>query len=280
VPNLVIDGRNPQLRAAAWAAADVFISLSDNIQESFGLAPVEAMAAGLPCVVSDWDGYRDTVADGQTGFFIPTAMPGPGAGADFAFRYLAEIDTYDLYIGHVSQCTAVDVPATIEACVRLIENPALRKSFGAAGRARARQLFDWGVVVKQYQALLAELAARRAKATPSPHAPGHPLRADPFEVFRAFPTLTIGDETLVELVTNQPMEAVGLAASVLMTNYALEFMLSQAEFDKVLAALPPGQVVEVRQLAGLLPPGRRHALLRGLGWLAKVGVVRLSADRS
>ena len=40
------------------------MSLADNIQETFGLTPVEAMAAGLPCVMSDWDGYRDTVRDG------------------------------------------------------------------------------------------------------------------------------------------------------------------------------------------------------------------------
>ena len=31
------------------------------MQETFGLTPLEAMAAGLPCVVSDWNGYRDTV---------------------------------------------------------------------------------------------------------------------------------------------------------------------------------------------------------------------------
>ena len=39
--------------AAAMHASDLFVSLSDNIQESFGLTPIEARAAGLPCVVSD-----------------------------------------------------------------------------------------------------------------------------------------------------------------------------------------------------------------------------------
>ena len=29
------------------------------------------MAAGLPVVVSDWDGYRYTVTDGVEGFRIP-----------------------------------------------------------------------------------------------------------------------------------------------------------------------------------------------------------------
>ena len=33
------------------------------------------MAAGLPVVVSDWDGYRYTVSDGVEGFRVPTLAP-------------------------------------------------------------------------------------------------------------------------------------------------------------------------------------------------------------
>ncbi|WP_230534085.1 glycosyltransferase family 4 protein [Microvirga roseola] len=69
---ITLDGRLPEARAKAWGAADIFCSLSDNIQETFGLTPIEAMASGLPVVVSDWDGYRDTVRDGVDGFSIPT----------------------------------------------------------------------------------------------------------------------------------------------------------------------------------------------------------------
>ena len=45
------------------------------------------MTAGLACVVSDWDGYRDTVVDGETGIRIPTWMPGAGTGAALADAY-------------------------------------------------------------------------------------------------------------------------------------------------------------------------------------------------
>jgi len=41
---------------SAWQAAGVFIALSDKIQETLGLTPLEAMAEGLPVIVSDWDG--------------------------------------------------------------------------------------------------------------------------------------------------------------------------------------------------------------------------------
>ncbi|MBS0333790.1 MAG: glycosyltransferase family 4 protein, partial [Proteobacteria bacterium] len=76
----VVDGRPPDVRHAIWSVADFFISFSDNIQESFGLTPVEAMAAGLPCIVTDWDGYRDTVRHGEDGFRVDTAAPAPGSG--------------------------------------------------------------------------------------------------------------------------------------------------------------------------------------------------------
>lgn len=43
-------------------------------QETFGQAPIEPMAAGLPVVVTDWDGRRDTVRHGEDGILVPTLM--------------------------------------------------------------------------------------------------------------------------------------------------------------------------------------------------------------
>ena len=75
---ILVDGRDWRARRNCWAAADLFISLSDGIQETFGLTPIEAMAAGLPVVVSDWNGYKDTIRDGVDGFRIPTWPPALG----------------------------------------------------------------------------------------------------------------------------------------------------------------------------------------------------------
>ena len=83
VRSLFVDGSDFALYAESFAAADAFISLADSIQESFGLTPVEAMAAGLPVVVSDWDGYRDTVREGIDGFRIRSWATAPGSGPAF-----------------------------------------------------------------------------------------------------------------------------------------------------------------------------------------------------
>ena len=52
-------------------AASYSLSLVDCLQETFGLTPIEAMASRLPVVVSDWNGYRDTVVEGRTGYRVP-----------------------------------------------------------------------------------------------------------------------------------------------------------------------------------------------------------------
>ena len=71
-------------------------------------APIEAMAAGLPVVVSDWDGYRFTVRDGIEGFLVPT-LGGPPSpvGETIVTRHAARIDTYQAYVGSIAQHTAV-----------------------------------------------------------------------------------------------------------------------------------------------------------------------------
>ena len=164
VRSIVLDGREADNRRKAWGAADIFCSLSDNIQETFGLTPIEAMAAGLPSIVSDWNGYRDTVRDGIDGFAVPTLMPPPGSGQDLAMAHAIESDNYDAYIGRAALSIVVDVEATAAAFERLAADPDLRRQMGESAARRAREAFDWKVVVGAYEDLWSELDAERRSA--------------------------------------------------------------------------------------------------------------------
>ena len=97
VRQVLLDGRDQGVRQGIWSAPDIFVSLVDNVQETFGLTPLEAMAAGLPVVASDWDGYRETVRHGVDGFLVPTTMPaGPGGDAFTLAHEAGRLDQSDL----------------------------------------------------------------------------------------------------------------------------------------------------------------------------------------
>jgi hypothetical protein len=80
---------------------------------------------------------------------------------------------------------------------------------GDAGRRRARELYDWSVVYRQYQALWLDLQERRQAAAgdvelkrwidAAPRASAAAL--DPFDAFGHYPTNTIAPETRVSLVS-------------------------------------------------------------------------------
>ena len=147
-----VDGTDPENRFAVWRAADVFTSLSDNIQETFGLVIIEAMASGLPVVASDWNGYRDLVVDGQTGYLVPTAML-KDATSDATSRLLFGEITYDHFLAQCSQSVAVDVSSAAQAYGRLLTDPDLRRKMGAAGRQRVLDRFAWRHVIRTYEEL-------------------------------------------------------------------------------------------------------------------------------
>lgn len=200
----VLDGRTPDVRQHIWAAADVFVSLADNIQETFGLTPLEAMAAGLPVVVSDWDGYRETVRQGEDGFRIPTLTPPVGDGTRLAELYEDGLYEYNSYCAVTAQATAVDPTATANAFTRLVGDAALRQHLGRNGQQRVQTHFDWAVIIRQYQALWCELAARRRQeAESAPRAASQPARAarlDPLRLFATYPSRMLDDATRFTLV--------------------------------------------------------------------------------
>ena len=270
-----VDGQDELRYRQAWQGADAFVSLSDNIQETFGLTPVEAMAAALPVVVSDWNGYKDTVRDGVDGFRVPTTLPPAGVGADLAMRHALGLDTYDFYIGRASLATVVDPTALAAACTQLATQPELRARIGAAGLARAQSDFDWPVILQRYAALADDLARIRQAAgpqTPEPWA----QRADPFARFGHFPSQTLAGNWRVSAQSDalaRLRDLLGLA----MANYAFDTTLLPREtIVALLTVLDKNGDQTVNALitsAGAATP----VGVRCLMWLWKFDLVRIEA---
>jgi len=276
---ITLDGRKAEDRQTAWAGADVFCSLSDNIQETFGIVPIEAMAAGIPVVVADWDGYKDTVREGIDGFRIPTLMPQAGLAGDLALRHALEIDTYDMYCGHTCSLIAVDVEATAQAFIKLFTSPELRKQMGEAGRQRAREVYDWAAIIPQYEALWAQLnEIRTAQAKHlQPLAHPWPARMDPFHAFAAYPTQTLTEQMLLELVDADADTALKRTLAyrqLAMIDFAKVILPSEAEIQTVLQAAATGPKAAVALVAAV-PAERQAFVFRSLAWLVKLGVLKV-----
>ncbi|MBQ3059187.1 MAG: glycosyltransferase family 4 protein [Desulfovibrio sp.] len=163
------------------AAADIFLSLSDNIQESFGLTVLEAGAAGLPAIVSDWDGYRDLVQDGTTGFLVPTLAPAATPLLDVEAACLPD-NVQQLWR---AQQTVVDVPALARQLQVLLMHIGVRKRMGQAAWQHVLAHFSWPVVIDRWIACWERLrqTVLTAEQEASLRSARHPLSLDLARLF-------------------------------------------------------------------------------------------------
>jgi D-inositol-3-phosphate glycosyltransferase len=133
-----------------YRACDIFVSPVDNIQETFGLSILEAMACGVPVVASDWSGYRDLVVHEETGFLIRTIW---NAAASRLIELVAPMQNSTTAGHYLAQQTIVDVEDLHRSLKLLLDSQELRSRFGEKGRQRVRSNFSWPVVIKQYENL-------------------------------------------------------------------------------------------------------------------------------
>lgn len=268
----LLDGGNAGERRATLSAADMFLFPIDNVQETFGLAPVEAMAAGLPVIASDWDGLKDTVTP-ETGFRIPTEMPGQGTTLHISQRHLGGTDGYVQYVGQLAALTRLDVGALSRAIGTLASDPGLRARMGAAGQARARALYDWRAVIPQIQALWAEQAAMLAHArrNPDPRAAALdpaliPTGPAPEQMFAAYPTAFAPAQRRLRPVPLGPRP--DLAETLALRDYRVTRRLveSPEHLAAVLAAHVPSATAEEVAAATRLTP---DVIARARAWLLK-----------
>jgi glycosyltransferase involved in cell wall biosynthesis len=115
----------PDKLVGLYLAADAFVLSS--LLEGFSSALVEAMAAGLPLVVTDAPGIRGVVTNDREALMVPVGSPAVLAGA----------------------------------LQRIIDDEPLRDRLSGAARAGAVR-YGWPTVVASYVDLYRELIASRA----------------------------------------------------------------------------------------------------------------------
>jgi glycosyltransferase involved in cell wall biosynthesis len=266
-------------RRALYAAADVFVSISDNIQETFGLTVAEAGGASLPAIASDFDGYRDIVLHGETGLLIPTL--GFAETPETEIQSLFWFDNQ--YHLKLSQQTVVQASFLAEALARLGTEAALRRRMGLAARERVLALFAWDQVIKRMVALWDELAARPIPPAEEERIRSavHPLRMSFAQAFQGHFSQTLSPGALNRLILRATPAGLALYRKVLpLLSYAgLEHFLDQDLVHRMLlAARKPIRAAALRDrleaalaeaLPNLPPPLRRERTAFTLLWALK-----------
>jgi len=260
-----------------YCAADVFVSPSDNIQETFGLVVLEAMACGVPQVVSDWNGYRDLVVEGETGFLIPTMW----AECDDSIIRKGLMYPGEWVLDHfqLGQSACVDIRLLSQALFELARNRELRRRMSIASRRRAEVLFNWRNTVRQYEELWTELSGI-ASRLPDIHKfhksyrfPGY------FRCFQGYATIEINEDTLL---TSEKFCMAGSDNIVLpyrklfsMFDPFAEWNLSEIRgiFKQSQKSIRVGDVLDLAANSG-----GRSEVLRQLMWLLKYGYIRAIRD--
>jgi hypothetical protein len=161
----------------ALAAADIFCSPADNLQETFGLSILEAMASGLPVIASDWNGYRDLVQQGHTGWLVPCRdlLKNQSKPSAIDQQFALGLKDYDSTVGLHSLGVVLDHQALEVALSDLLESPERCQAMGDAGAARIQTRFRWDHVCKQYRELWKELNQRRSYSEAQDDQPCWPM---------------------------------------------------------------------------------------------------------
>ena len=272
---IFVEDNDSNFPNGAWAASDIFCSLADNVQESFGLTPIEAMASGLPVVVSDWDGYRDTVRHEIDGYKIPTLMAPQDAGGDIAYEYFSGQTHYGDYLAATQQSTAINIGELTNALKTLINNPEKRHEMGQTAKERAKGVFDWAKIIPAYDNLWSELNLRRnaekLEQLNQKEQNSHPSHWDPFSLFADFPTSELSKNDHIFLKVKNWDEIIKLLKLKICLVYP-EPLLSFEDITELILKLEQYPFQSVNDILDRMPEASERKLLRTIVWLIKIGV--------
>lgn len=128
---------------------DIFVSLVDNPQESYGLTPLQAMAYKKPVVISRWTGYKDLIEDGKSGFLVDTYVANYNSSTEAVLHLFNTMESHYLS----GQSAAVDLRHAENIINYLADHPDVRKQVGELARQRAWHLASVEQISESYKTL-------------------------------------------------------------------------------------------------------------------------------
>jgi starch synthase len=271
---IFLDGRNQEYIDLSYSAADIFCSLSDNYQETFGLTPIEAMAAGVPVIATDWDGYRDSIIHGENGFLIKTYAADLRSMGDVCSAYNLSYLDYDHYAAVLASSVSIDLNHLIETLSSLIVNDELRRKISYASQKIAKK-FDVGIMLDAYVSLHSELKRIRDDTSSIySNAHGGLSSGRSVQAFSHYPTIVIGLETLLEVGSINTVDRYKSLLQLVAISAMSQIRPSEDQFEKIVLLLAKGQLA-VSEILSSFPERIRPVVYRNLSWGIKFDLFRV-----
>ena len=129
------------------------------------------------------------------------------------------------------------------------------------------------MIIPQYQALWAELNARRRARGPEPFTSEYPFRPHPYRLFGGYPTAHLTDGHRISLPPGVTVEAATALLDGPLAVYSGLNRPTPPEVRQMLTWLAEGGGGMVADLLRTFPAGRRRVVRRGLLWIARQGVL-------
>jgi len=136
------------------AACDIYAAPSRL--EGFGMIQVEANACERPVIAIDAMAFRDTMVHGETAFLAEVAEERKINEGRFGEGHEYESSRRIVYPKPRIAEYRASVPDIAKYLLRLMQDSALRKRMGEAGRKRVVELFDYRRVAQQFVKIVSD----------------------------------------------------------------------------------------------------------------------------
>ena len=150
---------------------------------------------------------------------------------------------------------------------------------GASGRQRALSVYEWEVIIPQYEELWTSLEELRQEKYSEIKRLAHPWpsRMDPFYAFDDYPTSSLTSGTILALVDSNSQDALDRLRNyknLAMVNYAKSIIPSIDEITEIINKLETGPEA-AEELVKHLPKNRQGFVFRSFLWLLKLNILKV-----
>lgn len=256
------DDRKQQL----LSACDLLVSLSDNIQESFGLVPLEAMVHGKPVIMSNWNGYSELVEDGVSGYLIESMS----TDMNILSRPVGALSAGQAHLIQ-AQGTAIDLRQCSDVIHHLIEDVQLREVIGEQGRQRVSECYQWESIIEEFHILVDSLNKEASQVS---RLANRPVGVPYHQIFEHYPSQQLRDDHCFQ-TSNRGIRL--LLCSEVLFHY--EEMTSFIKVDLIeQLAMYCMQGNSISELKTLIPD--EPVLLLNILWMSKYQLLEVVSNKS